>query len=453
MLTGIPAAPTFGIDQSSSGAGARLGADGQGLNAMIDPSRAPEDERAAQAAPVRPPARGGLSRRGVLAVASLALASVAGAALGLLLPGPRPALAQASGEPILIGVGGPLTGPNAQYGAQWKTGFDLALDEVNGKGGIRGRPLRYIFEDSQSDPRQSVAIAQKFVDDSRIVVELGDFSSPASMAASPIYQRGGLVQFGFTNSHPDFTKAGDFMWSSSVSQADEQPALADYAVKKLGLKRLAIIHLNTDWGRSSADILAKAAKEDGAEIVAREGFLPDEKDFRSTLVRIREAKPDGIALIAYYADGALVARQLSAVGIKLPVVAVSSVYSPKFLELGGEAVNGIYTTANFFPDDPRPEVQNFVKTYRARYGKDPDTFGAVAYDSIILLAQDIRQFGTDRKAIRDGLAKIEDVPSVIFGKIKFDPTTRRVAGARHLYLVVKDGKFTTWDGGKPAPVN
>src|SRR3977135_2483357 len=119
----------------------------------------------------------------------------------------RPALAQSS-EPLALGVSGPLTGPNAQYGAQWKQGFDLALDEIHAAGGINGRKLVYTFEDSQSDPRQSVAIAQKFVSDPKIVMELGDFSSPASMAASPIYQRAGLVQFGFTNSHPDFTKGG-----------------------------------------------------------------------------------------------------------------------------------------------------------------------------------------------------------------------------------------------------
>src|SRR6202790_1244489 len=160
------------------------------------------------------------------------------------------ALAQAS-EPILLGVSGPLTGPNAQYGAQRKQGFDLALDEIHAADGIDGRKLAYTFEDSQSDPRQSVAIAQKFVSDPKIVMELGDFSSPASMAASPIYQRAGLVQFGFTNSHPDFTKGGDFMWSTSVSQADEQPLLARYAVNRLGLKKLAILHLNTDWGRTS----------------------------------------------------------------------------------------------------------------------------------------------------------------------------------------------------------
>src|SRR3569833_2722203 len=230
--------------------------------------------------------------RRTLVKGSLA-AMMAGAAFS------RSAFAQSS-ETILLGVSGHLTGPNAQYGTQWKQGFDLALDEIMEAGGINGRKLAYQFEDSQSDPRQSVAIAQKFVSDPRIVMELGDFSSPASMAASPIYQRGGLVQFGFTNSHPDFTKGGDFMWSTSVSQADEQPLLAAYAVKKLGLKKLAVLHLNTDWGRTSKDVFVKAAKDMGAEIVATEGYLPDEKDFRSTIVRVRDDKPDGIMLMSYY---------------------------------------------------------------------------------------------------------------------------------------------------------
>src|SRR5829696_7842130 len=145
------------------------------------------------------------------------------------------ALAQ-SREPILIGITGPLTGQYAQYGAQWKRGFDLALDEINASGGINGRPLQYVFEDSQSDPRQSVAIARKFVSDTRIVAELGDFSSAASMAASPIYNAGKLVQFGFTNSHPDFTKGGEYMWSNAPNQSDEMPILADLAIEGLKLK-------------------------------------------------------------------------------------------------------------------------------------------------------------------------------------------------------------------------
>ena len=352
-----------------------------------------------------------------------------------------------SGEPVQIGVSGPLTGPNAQYGAQWKAGFDLALEEINGNGGVLGRPLAYVFEDSQSDPRQSVAIAQKFVNDPKVSIELGDFSSPASMAASPIYQRAGLVQFGFTNSHPDYTKGGDFIWSPSISQADSQPLLADLAVKTLGLKRLAVLHLNTDWGRTSKDVFVKAAIERGAQVVAAEGYQADERDFRSTLVRVRDAKPDGIVLISYYADGALIAGQVRATGIELPLVAVGSIYSPKFIELGGDAVNGVYTNTTFFPEEPRAEVQSFVKRFRAKYSREPDAFNAYAYDAVILVAAAIRTAGsTDRRALRDALYKVKDVPSIVFGRSTFDPTTRRVLGVRSVDLIVKDGKWVVYDG-------
>jgi branched-chain amino acid transport system substrate-binding protein len=356
--------------------------------------------------------------------------------------------AHAQADPILIGVSGPLTGPNAQYGLQWKQGFDLALDKINAEGGAKGRKIAYVFEDSQSDPRQAVAIAQKFVADSRIVIELGDFSSPASMAASPIYQRAGLVQYGFTNSHPDFTKAGDFMWSPSVSQADEQPLLAAYAVTRLGLKRIAVIHLNTDWGRTSKDHFARAAKELGAEIVIAEGYQPEERDFRSTLVRARDANPDGFALMSYAPDGALIVRSVRQVGLKQQIVAASSVYSPRFIELGGDAVEGVHTGSRYFPDDPRPEVREFITSFKAKYGGEPDAFNAYAFDAINFAVAAIRHGGTDRRAIRDALGQLKDVPSVIFGKATFDTATRRILGAKNAELVVKDGRFQIWDGKK-----
>ena len=368
-------------------------------------------------------------------------AFVAGAAL--LAAAPRAWAA----ETVTVGVSGPLTGPNAQYGAQWKASFDLAIAEVKAAG---GPAIEYVFEDSQSDPRQSVAIAQKFVNDPRIIMEIGDFSSTASMAASPIYQRGRLVQFGMTNSHPDFTKGGDYMWSSSISQAEEQPNLADYAIAGLGMSKLAVLHLNTDWGTTSKTLFVKAAEAKGAQVVATEGFLPSERDFRSTLVRIRDAQPNGIILEAYYADAAVIARQVRELGLKQPIAAVGSVYSPKLLELGGDAVNGIYTQAQFFPDDPRPEVQGFVKAFVAKYGRQPDGFNATAYDTMNLFAALVQQLGASRDAIHTGLAKIKDVPSVVYGKMTFDPATRRVSGARYERLVVKDGKFTLWDGSKPA---
>jgi branched-chain amino acid transport system substrate-binding protein len=371
------------------------------------------------------------------------LAAIAGASMS------RSALAQSS-ESILLGVSGPLTGPNAQYGAQWKQGFDLALDEILAAGGVNGRKLAYRFEDSQSDPRQSVAIAQKFVSDPAIVMELGDFSSPASMAASPIYQRGGLVQFGFTNSHPDFTKGGDFMWSTSVSQADEQPLLARYAVSKLGLKKLAVLYLNTDWGRTSRDHFVRAVKELGGDAVVTEGYIPDERDFRSTLVRVRDAGPDGLILISYYSDGALIARQARQLGLKQTICAASSVYSPKFLELGGDAVENVHLGTRYFPQDPRPEVRKFIAGFKAKYGgQEPDAFNAYAYDAMNVAAAVVRIGGTDRRAIRDAFGKVRDISSVIYGLATFDVESRRVKGAMNAELVVKNGQFELWDG-KPS---
>ena len=357
-----------------------------------------------------------------------------------------PAFAQTK-DPILIGVSGPLTGQYAQYGAQWKKGFDLALDEINASGGINGRPLAYEFEDTQSDPRQTVTVARKFVADERIVVEVGDFSSAASMAASPIYQAAGMVQFGFTNSHPDFTKGGDFVWSNAVNQADEMPLLANF-LRDLGLKKIAVLHLNSDWGRTAKDLLVEAVKARGGEIVGAEAYLADEKDFRSAIVRLRGANPDSIALISYYPDGAQLTRQIRQAGITLPIVAGGSIYSPKFLELGGADVNGVLTTVPFFPDDPRPLVQKFVKSFEAKFGAQPDAYNGRAYDTIILLASVMRKFGSDRKAIQQGLGKIKDVPSVVYGAVTFDTETRRVANPLVSRIEVKNGKWAAYEGAK-----
>ena len=383
-----------------------------------------------------------VSRR---ALGGLAAAGAVGAIAGTR------AIAQApSGEPLVVGVSGPLTGAYAQYGAQWQRGFDLVLDEVNAAGGIRGRPLAYQFEDTQSEPRQAVAVARKFVTDPRILIELGDFSSAASMAASPIYQAGKLVQFGFTNSHPDFTKGGDYMWSNAPNQAEDAPQLADYATTALGFRRIGVLHLNTDWGRTSRDIFVKAVAERGGEVVASEGYLADEKDFRSSIVRVRDAKPDAIVLIAYYPDGAQITRQIRLVGVQTPIVASGPVYSPKFIELAGEAANGVFTLVPFFPDDPRPIVQRFNRSFAAKFGTPPDAYNARAYDAMLLIAELIRQYGPDRKALHAGLATIQDVPSVVYGSVRFNPAIRRVENPIAIKLVVRDGKFTLWTGKETA---
>ena len=350
------------------------------------------------------------------------------------------------GGDIWLGVGGPMTGDNAEYGRIWKKAIDLAVEEINAGGGIKGRKLQVDYQDTQSDPKQSVAVAQKFVEDKRIVAEIGDFASPASMAASPIYQRAGLVQYAFTSSHPDFTKGGDYMFSTAPSQKDDAPYLANFAVKDGGKKKLALLTLNTDWGKTTADLFEGRAKELGAQIVYRDSFLPTEQDFRAILTKVRDANPDAIILECYFNEGSRFIQQARQQQINLPIYANGAVYSPQFLQLGGPAVEGVMTASPWFPDAPRPATQKFVKAYRDKYGEDPNWFAADAYDTIQILRTVIEKVGTDRKAIRDGLANLRDYDSVVYGKIGFNEE-RRFTITEENKLVVKGGKFVLWQPG------
>ena len=363
---------------------------------------------------------------------------------------PNAAANNAAKSDLIIGVSGPLTGPNAQYGASWKRGFDLAVEEINGKGGIAGRKIQYLFEDTQSDPKQTVVVAQKFVADPRVLIELGDFSSTASMAASSIYQRAGLVQFGFTNSNPLFTEGGDYMWSSSVTQAKASPVLADFAAKDLGLKKVAVLHLNTDWGKSSNDLFTAHAKEIGLDVLDAEGYAPDEKNFADVLTRIRDLQPDGLVLFSYETDGAQIALQLAKLGLKLPLVAGASLQSPQYIALAGPAAEGTYVKGEFFPQDPRPEVQTFVKAFQTKYNEEPEFFAAHAYDALKFVAAAIEKANPDsanfnRAAIKAAIPDTS-ITSVIYGTLKLDPQTRRPPEPGYVNLIVKDGKFTVWAG-------
>src|SRR5271166_5726038 len=216
-------------------------------------------------------------------------------------------------DDVFFGVSGPFSGDNANYGRVWRMAMNMAVDEINGAGGLRGRKLTLIFQDTQSDPKQSVAVAQQFVGDRRIVGELGDFASPASMAASPIYERAQMVQFGFTNSDPNFTKGGQYMWSTAVTQ-QQDAAFVARTFRPYGVRH-AIVYRNTDWGKTSHDIYADTVKSLGAQIFASENYLETEKDFRCILIKVRNANPEVLSMFSYYTDGALILQQARDIGL------------------------------------------------------------------------------------------------------------------------------------------
>jgi len=348
----------------------------------------------------------------------------------------------ASGQPVWYGVSGPFSGDNAEYGRIWKQAMAMALDEINGKGGVKGRQVQLDYEDTQSDPKQSVPVAQKFVDDTRLLAELGDFSSPSSMAASPIYERAKMVQFGFTNSHPDFTKGGEYMFSIVLTQQQDAAFLAETAFKGLG-KKQAVLYQDTDWGKTTQQIYVDQIKALGGDVVHTDNYLATEKDFKPILAKVQAAKPDVLALISYYNDGALIVQQAKDMGLQTKVVANGACYSPQFLKLGGDATNGVVLTTVFFPNNPRPEVQQFVNNYNQRYKELPDQFAALAYDAVKIITWATNQGGFDRVAIQKAMATGTDIPSVIYGPFKFG-ADRRVENAKAVPIQVQNGKFVPY---------
>ena len=323
-------------------------------------------------------------------------------------------------EPVYIGLSEPLSGQYAEYGATFKHAIDLAVDKINTNGGIDGRPLELVIGDSEGNPVISKRLALKFTRNPKIVAEIGDFTSTSSMAAQPIYNRAGMVQLSPTASHPAFAPASPYSFAVFGTQAVEAPFMARAAVKTLEKKRLAVLYINNDWGSVTQKFFVDEAKQLGAELTTVEGYLEGTTDFKAVLESIRATRPELLFLCAMSQDGVAISTQRQEMGWNdVTVMGSVPLYAPELLELGGDAVEDLITNTTFFPDDPRPEVQAFVKGYQERYAITPNVFAAVAYDTMNILAEAIKQGGTERKAIRDALAGMKKFRGVT-GVIAFD---------------------------------
>jgi len=363
--------------------------------------------------------------------------------LALLAVGLASASPGRAAEPIYIALSAPLTGTYTEYGQNFQRAIGIAVEWINAAGGIKGRPLAIEAGDSKGDPKEAAALAQKFTSDNRIVAEIGDFTSTACMAAQPIYDQAGMVQLSPTSSHPEFAPKSPWSFGIVGTQAGEGPFMAKYTVQRLGKKKIAILYINNDWGIATKNYYEKAAKEMGAEIIGVESFFEQDRDFAGVLTKLRGLKPDALFIPSMYNEGALIEKQREKMGWNdVAVLGPGSLFSPKLLEIGGSAVEGLHTSTIFFDKDPQPDVQKFVKAFEGKYNVMPNMFAAVAFDSLNILADAIRKAGTDRKAIRDELAKTKDFPGLT-GKITF--TERRDVVKDYRYLVVKSGQWALFD--------
>jgi len=378
----------------------------------------------------------------VASVAALALVSLAACASG------TPGSASSDGavkSTVYFGVSAAQTGPYAQYGQQFKEAFDLAVEQVNAKGGINGHPVALKYEDSQSDPKQSVAVAQKFVGDDSISLVFGDYSSAASIPASPIYTAGKLLQYGFNNSNPDFTaKGSEYQWSTSITTADSYRWTADY-IKKQGVKSVGVTYLNTaDWGIPAYASFKEEAKKIGLKITDAEGVLDTSDDYRPSLSNAVAGKPEAFAHVGYGPDAAKIVTQLRAIGYKGKFYGGQDEQSFD----GTPDAAGAIIGGQFLETNPAPAVQSFVKAFKKKYPNETAVTGfeAGAYDALNVAVAAAKKGGTTRAGILKGFKEIKDVPSVVYGKITFDQSTRRIASPTLTPTILKGGKWIAYKG-------
>jgi branched-chain amino acid transport system substrate-binding protein len=348
-------------------------------------------------------------------------------------------------ETLKVGFYAPITGPAAADGVSAKNAVELGVKEVNDGGGIKGKKIELITYDDRLKAEEAVAIANKLIEKDKVVgVVSGSYSGPTRVSA-PIYQKAGMPMVAGYAVHPDVTwdpkqkKANDFIFRNGFLGEIEGAAAAEFAVKNLKAKRVALIFMDNDFGRAISSGFAERAEKLGATILTKQMYkFPGEKDFRPFLTRIKEGNPDLIFAAGYYNEAASIVRQAKELGIRSQIMGEEGFDSPKFLEIAGPAAEGVVIATNLDRDDPRPLVQNFLKNYRKAYGEDADMVGASSYDAFMILLKAIEKAGTDPKAIQKALLETKDYNGLT-GKI-----SRFIQGevVKPVQIqVVKEGKF------------
>ena len=348
-------------------------------------------------------------------------------------------ISAAAEGPVYLGYQLPLTGNTAQYGQDFKTAAEIALKDFNASGKLKV-PVEIIFEDSRSDAKEGVAIARKFVDDDRIVAALGDFTSTVSMAAAQVYKRAEMAQLSQTASHPDFAKISEWQFRNITTQAQEGVYNADW-MNEQGLKKIAVIAEQTDWGQSVVKDFAEKVKANGGEVVFTEFFNRGLPDFRSIITKIERAKPDAIYTGFFYEDGAQFLKQMKQLSVETPVYSTSAAYNQKLVELAGPAAEGLFLTVTFLPNSESDHVKTFVDEWKAaREGAEPGQFPAQAYDAVNIMLEAVARAYPDvsRQNVRDELAKTKDFPGVT-GVTSFDENGEALKQLTK--ATVTDGQF------------
>jgi branched-chain amino acid transport system substrate-binding protein len=346
---------------------------------------------------------------------------------------------------IKIGVAEALTGNAAQYGVPIRKGFELAVGEINGSGGIHGDKIELVIEDEQGKKEEAINVFKKLIFQDKVLMLFGPTLSNSAQASDPVAQAAKVVAFGTSNTADGITSIGNYVFRNSVTEADILPVTLKIAAQKTGLKKVAVLYGNDDiFTKSGYDNFTKALQALKIPVTTTETFAKGDVDFKPQLTKIKASNSDAIVLSALVAEGGPIMVQARQLAISLPFIGGNGRNSPRVFELAKDNSDNLWVGSPWSVENPAPENKRFIASYQKAYGALPDQFAAQAYDAIYIVAQALKKIKLtgklegDRKALRDALPATQWTGAT--GAFKF----RQVTG--------RDGKPAGYDAVQTAIV-
>ncbi len=348
--------------------------------------------------------------------------------------------ANSPADALVIGEYGSITGKEATFGKSTDEGIQLAKDEQNKAGGVRGKQIAIALEDDQSDSPKAETAVTRLIDTKHVLAILGEVASGSSLAAAPVCQKSGVPMISPSSTKPAVTEKGDYIFRVCFIDPFQAAVVARWALDGVKAKRVAIFTDNASpYSKGFSDNFETAFVKMGGQVVAKQSYNGGDKDFKGALTNIQQSHPDAIVVPGYYSDAGSIAKQARDLGITVPLLGGDGWDSQALFDTGGDAVNGCFFSDHMAVDDPNPAVKRFVDTYTARFGHKPDALAALGYDAAKLLFDAMgRAKSLERRDIRDAIAATKDFPGVT-GKITID--ANRNASKPAIVIGIKNKQF------------
>lgn len=326
-----------------------------------------------------------------------------------------------TGNDILIGSAISLTGQEGAgvYGENIRNSIELAVSEINEKGGIGGQNLRVIYEDTQLQPQTAVSAVNKLVSVNKVPVIIGAVSSSETLAAAPICERNHVVLISPASTSFEISKAGDYVFRTIAPDTYEGTAMARFALKS-NFRSVAALYVDNAGTKGPAEVFQRAFESSGGKMTAMEVAPQGGTDFRTQLTKIKSTNPDAIYVLGYALELGNMLKQARELGITSQLLSFQVMEEPKVSEIAGNAVNGVIFTSPTINDDlASGRTRTFIDGYRKKFGKAPGIFSFNAYDAVYLVASAISKYGYNAEGIKKGLYEIQSYDGAS-GQISID---------------------------------